>query len=136
MNYTSQLAHLEKVQDSLKNTEQTTRQALNELVMRLLDEQKTKLETVGLSLSWEEEFDMNPALLWPAEIELIVTVMDGHLNVASFVFEPRDASSISVFIMTFEETIASILKSKSMATKLTNILPEKESTLPRRKPKI
>ena len=135
MNYTNQLENLGNVQKSLTNTELATRQALNHLVIRLLDDLKAKIETIGLSLFWEEEFSNQFGVL-TTEIEMVVTVMDDYLNVASFMFEPRDASSIATFIKTFEETMASILKAKSMSTKLTNILPEKEETLPKRKPKI
>ena len=134
MNYSTQIENLKRVQATLSNTEMATRQALNHIVMRLLDDLKLKLANIGLSLDWEEEFSNQLGQL-STEIEMMVTVNHEHTTLAGFVFEPRDASSIAIFIKTFEETMASIISAKSMETKLTMNLKQKVEPI-KKKPKI
>ena len=125
MNYDKQLEHLAIVQRNLSMTELVTRQALNHLVLNFLGAMKDRLDEIGLSLVWEEEFiASSPQRLTP-ELEMIVGMYDGSNELAQFTFSPRSATEVQDFVAQFDSTASYYISVKEMQTCLNHSLLEK-----------
>ena len=128
MNYDKQLEHLAIVQRNLSMTELVTRQALNHLVLNFLGAMKDRLDEIGLSLVWEEEFiASSPQRLTP-ELEMIVGMYDGSNELAQFTFSPRSATEVQDFVAQFESTTSYYISVKEMQTCLNHSLLEKQES--------
>ena len=125
MNYDKQLEHLAIVQRNLCMTELVTRQALNHLVLKLLGAMEKRLDEIGLSLVWEEEFVASSTQRLTPELEMIVGMYDGPNELAQFTFSPRSATEVQDFVAEFDSTTSYYVSVKEMQTCLNHSLLEK-----------